>query len=253
MLPTLVSPTDVASLNALTSGMPVLFGVDLLQVVFFVFIIASSLIGQAIKAAQERAKDQRRQREIEERAEREMKRRGPQAAPGPPRSRPLPPDMARELEQLLGRVTGQQATPAAERPARPAEVVRSTRETSPRPPRRETGEAESDARQGATVAEHVQQHLRPGEVARNTNRLGRELSQADERMETHLQNTFEHRVGQFGGLQARVEQGTDAAYWSGTQDAESPVIARVHEMLDSPQDIRAVFLLGEILRRPDFD
>ena len=119
--------------------------------------------------------------------------------------------------------------------------------------RRETGERDADARQGATVAAHVQQHLRPGEVGRNAASLGNSLAQADERMESHLQSTFDHRVGQLGGVQARVEQGTDAAYWSGATQTGPPVLERLHELLDSPQDIRAAFLLSEILRRPDFD
>ncbi len=264
---------------ALPFDIPCLPGLDLLNLAFFVLLFGGSLIAQALKAAQERAKRERRQQELEERALREGRGRAAdragdasQVPPGPPRARPLPPDMARELEQLLGRLSGQPTPPEpppaygesdrpARRPGNRAEAARraetsSTRQATrqvTRASRSEASDREPDARQGTTVAEHVQQHLRPGEVARNTTQLGRDLAQADERMESHLQNTFQHRVGQLGGLQSRVEQGTDAVYWSDTSEAVPPVIARVYELLDSPRDIRAVFLLSEILRRPEFD
>jgi hypothetical protein len=253
---------------------------DLLNLAFFVLLFGGSLIAQALKAAQERAKRQRWQQELEERALREGRGRGADRAgdasqvqpPAPPRAKPLPPDMARELEQLLGRLSGQpqpsEPPPArgvADRPARrPLSREEAARRAEPLPTsqatsqatrtaRGEANEPEPDARHGTTVAEHVQQHLRPGQASRNTTQLGRDLAQADERMELHLQSTFDHRVGQLGGLQSRVDQGTDAAYWSDTSAAVPPVIGRVYELLDSPQDIRAVFLLSEILRRPEFD
>ena len=265
---------------ALPCDIPCLPGLDLLNLAFFVLLFGGSLIAQALKAAQERAKRQRRQQELEERTLREGRGRGADRAgdasqvqpPAPPRAKPLPPDMARELEQLLGRLSGQptppEPTPArggTDRPARrPLSREEAARRAEPLPTRQaasqaartargEANEPEPDARQGTTVAEHVQQHLRPGQASRNTTQLGRDLAQADERMELHLQSTFDHRVGQLGGLQSRVDQGTDAAYWSDTSEAVPPVISRVYELLDSPQDIRAVFLLSEILRRPEFD
>lgn len=179
------------------------------EFVIFLIIMGSSVIGQIIKAVQQKAEADRRRRTAE------AMRTG-RPTPSPARERP-PVDSR-----------GKQPKQTPPKPV-PAKVVSKPSK----------GQQKRAARENESL----------GRVAPSSN-LGAELSQADERLESHLQQTFDHRLGQLSGTTSSVAEGTDAAYWSGSTSA-SPVANRIREMLASPQDLPAAVMLSEILRRPE--
>jgi hypothetical protein len=86
------------------------------------------------------------------------------------------------------------------------------------------------------------------EIAQQTSRLGAEVDQADDKLAAHLQQVFDHRVGQL----------KDRASQSVPQPAAGPAAAPrgvtpvdLAQMLYSPQHVRNAILVAEILRRPE--
>lgn len=72
--------------------------------------------------------------------------------------------------------------------------------------------------------------------------LGRSVSMADEKMESHLHRKFDHEV-------AHLKLGDDIPTVS---EANVGHLAReVMEMLSSPQSIRRAIILAEVLERPE--
>lgn len=99
------------------------------------------------------------------------------------------------------------------------------------------------------VARHVTQHLRGTEqIGEHARRLGEEVDQADEKLEAHLHQVFDHRVGQ---LRTSV---TDQAAAAASDAKRTGFTAgAIAGMLLSPDHIRNAMVLGEILRRPSGD
>jgi hypothetical protein len=88
------------------------------------------------------------------------------------------------------------------------------------------------------VAAHVSQRMDTSDVSQHASRLGAEVGQADEKLESRLHQKFDHDVG---GLAARDAEMQAAAAMSSSE------IAR---MLGNPANIRQAIILSEILTRP---
>lgn len=189
----------------------VLIAAGWVEFLIFLIIIGSSVIGQAVKAFQMKAEADRRRRAAEM-----ARSRIPTGSTTPPR----PPGDSRSKSNQ-GRVV--QAKPVQAKVA-----SKSSKGSSKQTPKRT-----EPARRVAPSAE-----------------LGAELSLADERMESHLQQTFDHRLGQLGGPTTPIAQGTDAEHWRESSNQPQTAL-RVRELLASPQDLSAAFILSEILRRPE--
>jgi hypothetical protein len=114
---------------------------------------------------------------------------------------------------------------------------------------------------GEGVAAHVERHIAPNPVAEHTRQLGREIGQADEDLESHLHQTFDHKLGQLGGGSltppTQIAQGTDADVWKyedageGQSAGGPPLAAEIIAMFREPEGARKAIVLSEILNPPE--
>jgi hypothetical protein len=99
------------------------------------------------------------------------------------------------------------------------------------------------------VAQHVAQHLDTREFAERAERMADVTEQADERMESHLHQAFDHRMG-------NISAGTQSITAAMTPIVDDEVRARVAQnhpllsMLRQPQSVRNAIIISELLQRP---
>jgi hypothetical protein len=141
----------------------------------------------------------------------------------------------RELEKLIQQVAEQQQpqSPARRRPV-PQEIEVLDEETA------EVIEADVIDAQPLRedVAAHVAHRMDTSDLGEHAARLGASVEQADEKLESHLHDKFDHDVG---GLAARTAEAQAAAGISSSEIAK---------MLRNPVSIRQAVILSEILARP---
>ena len=99
------------------------------------------------------------------------------------------------------------------------------------------------------LGRYVAQDLRgTEEIAERTRHLGEEVDLADDKLEAHLHQVFDHSVGQL------KKQATDSVPKppEGPRD-QIPALtsAGIAQMMRSPEAIRNAIILGEILHRPE--
>ena len=85
-------------------------------------------------------------------------------------------------------------------------------------------------------------HSVPGETLR------RDIDEADERMESHMQEVVEHKLGSLG---ASTSAPADSVF---DHDDQLPAVATTHgivALLRAPQSLRNLIVLSEILDRPE--
>ncbi len=163
----------------------------------------------------------------------------------------------RELENLLKEIAEAQQ-PAAQRPApRPQpppqqprpQSARGQQSQRPRPqrPAQSAGQVldaevvdAAPVRRRAEVQKHVERHLDTSDITAGATRLGAEVGQADEKVEAHLREKFDHQL-------SRMDDPDDKA----GAEAGAAFAARIAEMFRSPQSIQQAFILNEILTRPE--
>ena len=83
--------------------------------------------------------------------------------------------------------------------------------------------------------------LQSADSASAGSHLATEISLADEKMQAHLESTFDHRLG---SLQQREVAPTRRV-------TGSPIAESVVKMLRDPQGIQQMIVANEILRRPE--
>lgn len=101
------------------------------------------------------------------------------------------------------------------------------------------------AQQGDRVGREVQQHLRGSqEIAERTSQLGKQVDAAQQKLQEHLQQVFDHELGRL----SKTASSTAAT------PHEKPVpevtLEGLRAMLQSPGSVRDSIVLAEILRRP---
>jgi len=103
------------------------------------------------------------------------------------------------------------------------------------------------AETGDAVARHVSQHMRGHEeIAEHTRHLGEEVDRADDKLEAHLHEVFDHQVGRLR------KSATDFAAAAASDVKRTGFTAgSIAGMLLSPDNLRNAIILGEILKRPD--
>jgi hypothetical protein len=130
--------------------------------------------------------------------------------------------------------------PTPPRPAQRPKLVpsRGDRRTADRP-----------ARKG--VGQHVQEHLDAGRIRQHAASLGSRISNADERVEARLRETFQHSLGQLthdkDGV-FEVGEGTDSATWSDRPGGPNAAVESIRRLLSTPASVRDAVVLSEILR-----
>jgi hypothetical protein len=168
----------------------------------------------------------------------------------------------RELENLLREIAEQQQ-PAAQRPApprppqqaqpKPAQRPSSQRPSPHRPSPQRPGASRVPAEvldaevvdaapvsRRAAVAKHVEKHLDTSDLTASATRLGAKVGQADEKVEAHLREKFDHQLSRIDDPDDEVGAAAGAAF-----------ATRIAEMFRNPQSIQQAFILNEILNRPE--
>ena len=75
--------------------------------------------------------------------------------------------------------------------------------------------------------------------------LYKEVDLADDKLEAHLHQVFDHQLG-------RLKKSSIEAGHQGRQAANDLTAGQIQKMLLTPQSIRDAIILGEILRRPQW-
>ena len=202
---------------------------DVIRILVIIIIVGFSVIGKLLNtngAGQPRHRNR------------------PQRRPPPrPQQQPAQQSIEQEIEEFLSqaRAGNQTASPPPSRPL-VAESLPDTTEDEWIQPGREFGQS---------IANHVKEHIGSGVATRDAH-LGETIETADERIEHHLEEVFEHEVGHLAHVDPvdnTVAEGTDADSYEKGGPTKRPI--DIVEMLRSPDDIRKIFVLSEILKRPD--
>jgi len=105
------------------------------------------------------------------------------------------------------------------------------------------------AEQGERVGRQVTRDMRGTEdIAEHTRHLGEVVDQADDKLEAHLHQVFDHQLGRL------KKSATDVAAVSASDAAAKRTgftAINIAQMLLTPDNIRNAMVLGEILKRPD--
>jgi len=204
----------------------------LVPIVFFVIYVINQFLAAKAKPQQQGRNPQRRTNQP--RAERAMRR--PQQAQGQP-----PGDASQlnaEIEQFLKRANQrrgkrpppERAAPASAAPQAPAPMKEQPIDVAP-----------IDGEFGS-VSASVDSHLGHRGFGEH---LAEEVGQADEEMERHLSEAFDHRVGTLRRSDTRAGAPSE-------ETAETTSMAATFaELLRTPQGMRQAIVLGEILARPE--
>lgn len=259
-----------------------LFAVDWIEIIIFLFIVGGSLIGQLFKVIQERAAEQKRKQRRP--APRPVAGADPQGAPprnpmaGIPERGPANPPVAddkrtaleAEIEAFLKRSRQQRGGQGDDggQPRRPDGGRRATRRGEPRPgrqtPQRAPVRAEVVGQRPPQVPAASRPDLAPEELEQPDHRslrerladsdrsLASDINFADERLESHLRQNFSHSVGELsvGQSATSIAEGTDAAIWTEREVQRNPLADQLLDLLSDPARIQAAVLAAEVLRRP---
>lgn len=162
-------------------------------------------------------------------------------------ARPVPPDVAAEIDEFMRRTASRRNVPAA--PPTPA--------SPPSPTQPVRVEAATEPPVGGQVEEHVKKYLDVQAFSRRSEELGEEVAQqVDREIDQHLHQVFDHRVSQLelvGGEAAAPPAATFEASDT-TEDAaaeSTPVAVGVLDLIGNPESLRQAIILNEILQRPE--
>jgi hypothetical protein len=100
-----------------------------------------------------------------------------------------------------------------------------------------------------SVSAHVNRYLDVSDIVQHVDQLGDVIENADERMEAHLDEVFDHDVGKLSSK--KQDSVTDKRPKSRTE--ENDVAKGILKMLQSPKTVRQAIMVAEVLKRPNFD
>jgi hypothetical protein len=161
------------------------------------------------------------------------KLRDPDAPPQPPRT--LEEKLRNEVEEFLRQVQGDQPKPA--RPGQPVAAARPVVvKVAPEP----ADSSELELVQ-ESVQQHVARHISTADISQHTATLGAVVGQADDRLQSHLQEKFQHQIGALAPKQKTVEP----------RRRQNTAAAEIAQLLRTPSGVRQVVIASEILRRPE--
>jgi hypothetical protein len=224
----------------------VLADINWIQIIIIIFFVVGPLLSQLGKNAEKPAQPPR----------------GPKRQPAPP-ALGRPKQLTDEIDRLLRQATDAAARKDAEQ-RRARQAIQKRKPASVDRPAAQSPDRPRRQRLGAGVDQHVQEHIASRPVTEHSATLGHDIELADEQVERHLQNVFEHQLGNLEredqaatSFTSKVSQGTDAATWrgvTGSREKEQAVLARrrtaIRGLFRDPEQIRNAFVLGEILRGP---
>jgi hypothetical protein len=193
----------------------------------------------------------------------------PPAGPRPPQQRPqTPKSVKEEIEQFIRRATQQAETsgksPRQAAPPRqlaPARQVAQPRKVAPLPSSAPAKSQQPIKAQvvrerpvGGQVSEHVRKYLDEKEFAQRASSLGGEVAQADDKIEQHLRNVFEHKISHLAGRSGETAI-APAPLPTGFFQDEVPAVSAaagvgLAALLNNIDNLRQAIVLNEILQRP---
>jgi hypothetical protein len=98
-----------------------------------------------------------------------------------------------------------------------------------------------------SVGQHVAQHLRgPQQISEHARHLGAEVDQADDKLKSHLHQTFDHQLGKLKTTASSTAATPHASV------APDVTMTGLLKMLRSSEGIRDAVVMAEILRRPEW-
>jgi hypothetical protein len=100
------------------------------------------------------------------------------------------------------------------------------------------------------VAEHVTDHLDTTEYADRASHLGEEVGEADERLEEHLHEAFDHKLGTLKHEKLGTLKHEDLDPSSDKKSSESSPQG-LQQLLRTKSALRNAIILREIIDRPD--
>lgn len=222
--------------------------VDFLQILIFLVIVISSLVGQFIKGNAEKKKRPRPPiKPVDagdlDQADRERGR------------------LEEEIDSMLRRAIGAEPKKPVEVEVIEPEVVQPHNvepeivvlRDQPAQGRRGAGTipavlAESVApKEDSIFNRHIE-----SELEKRTDRFGSDIRKADQRIESRMQKTFDHKLGALSESSSSFGMSEPGAQDSGSQSSDAAVANRVIEMLTTPGDLPAAIVLSEIVRRPEW-
>jgi len=95
---------------------------------------------------------------------------------------------------------------------------------------------------GEDVAQHVATHLDSRQFERRASHLGERVEQADDTMQAHLHQVFDHSVGSMGAPGQVVQSGDDAA--------AAQMSFEIMDTFRDADNLRRAIILNEILTPP---
>lgn len=169
--------------------------------------------------------------------------------------------MARDIEEFLRRAAerrrqaaqqgGASSRPPQRRPEQPRQSITEKDVVQPASPNFPESRPLSMIEE--SVDGHVKRHIdtsdisdHAAEVVAHSNHLAEDIEQADERMEAHLDEAFDHDVGKLGS----GDSVTDELI---RQMKTNDVAQGLLDLFRDPIKVRQSILVAEILKRPDFD
>jgi hypothetical protein len=84
------------------------------------------------------------------------------------------------------------------------------------------------------------------QISEHTRRLGAEVDASDEKLEAHLHQVFDHKLGQL------KSSSTETALVETEKSAPELSLVQIMRMLRSPGSIRDAIVMAEVLKRPEF-
>lgn len=161
--------------------------------------------------------------------------------------------MARDIEEFLRRAAerrkqqqggGQKRPPAQRQPEPPPRQTISERDLVK--PASNFPAAKLPSIGEESVADHVQRYLDVSDIVEHVDHLAEDIEQADERMESHLDQVFDHDVGKLGSKKSATDELL-------ADDKSNPIAGNLLKMLQNPDSVRQAIMIAEVLKRPDFD
>ena len=245
---------------------PFLFAISWVSLLIFLVFFIIPLISQMLGGGKE-AKEARRKQQ-------QPRPQPPQKPlPGPPEQGGVPQQGTRpqgggrnaldaEIEEFLSRAQGSKrlqqpaknVQPQIEKPAakiRSLVVQHADSGTQTEPRERELGRG---------VTDHVRDHIQSDPISEHAKQLGRAVGQADENLEGHIHDVFDHQVGKLRKqpTQEQLAQGTDADVWESSVErrerreaAQRNRAEDIAKILRDPDSLQQAIILSEILRRPE--
>lgn len=166
---------------------------------------------------------------------------------GQPQARGGRPNVDDEIEEFLRQARGRgEANPP--QPPEPPQPVR--RASLPQQPNVHVRPGEGF---GENVTSHVREHLHTDSILERDAHLAEVVEEADERIEAHLEDVFDHEVGRLehvNEVDTSIKDGTDDSTWDNKVDSNDTADL-IRNTLQSPDKIRNVFIISEILKRPE--